>query len=256
MPELIVGQRIKLEMVSFSHGAVRVPLAQSFDYNPQYTERKLFEFDNPATAAIIDVFDGVTVRFSYFDSDSNLVDAMLNDRDPTDTVVLYDPSTLLATNLFLNIKRETTGKIFQSVLINGFKASGVSTTEPVREESQVTVDGSCLNAYRLKGAAILYTRVLAASPDSGVYAQGIPPNSWEDSAWDSGDDDVDLAKDAVAITGNPYGDSALVLLAVKNGVAVTTGFTAVSSMDTTTITLDESPAATDIWEFYSAYLDS
>ena len=248
MPETIVGTRTKLELISETHGAIRVPLAQSFDYTPGFTERKIFEFDNDEAALVVTQFDGVDIRFDYLDTDSKLVDASLNDLDPGATVTEHDPSVLREINIILNVRGED-GLIFQSVLAKAVRIKGVTATEPVREEGVITVDGGSTNVLRYKGAGLLYTRILASVPDASVYTQSIPPNSATDKNFPgSGPFDVTLDETAVAI--NEAGD--LAVLVLKNGEEIDTGFTLTS----TTFTLSTTPVTTDVYEVITAFIDS
>jgi len=249
MPETIIGTRTKLELISESHGSIRVPLAQSFDYTPGFTERKIFEFDNAEAALVVTQFDGVDIRFDYLDTDSKLVDAALNDLDPGLTVTEHDPSVLREVNIILNVRSED-GLIFQSVLAKGVRIKGVTATEPVREEGVITVDGGATNVLRYKGAALLYSRILANTPDASVYDQSIPPNSTSDQNFAvSTPFKITLDKTAVAI--NEAGDLGVLIL--KNGEEVDTGFTLTS----TEFTVDDpGPDATDIWEVITAFIDS
>lgn len=249
MADTVVGTRTKLELISESHGSIRVPLAQNFDYTPNFEERKIFEFDNDEAALVVTSFDGVDVRWDYFDSDSKLVDAALNDLDPGATVTVHDPSVLKELNIILNV-RNTDGVIFQSVLAKGVRISGVSSTEPVREESTVTVDGGATNVLRLKGAAILYTRILADTPDASVYEQSIPPNSSTDKNFPASPGPYTVTLDETPVAFNEDGDK--LLLVLKNGEEVDTGFSLVGS----DFTVSAEPAATDVWEVIVAYIDS
>ncbi len=249
MPETVIGTRTKLELMSKTHGAIRVPLAQSFDYTPKYTERTIFEFDRSDAILIVSVFDGVDVKFDYFDTDSHLVDSVFNDLSPAATVTKNDPSTLKHFNGMLNIRSESTGKIFQSVYMKEARVKGFAATEPVREESKITVDASALNVIRLKGAAIMYVRMLDFDPDPAVFLQGAS-NSEVDLNFPDvpGPYVITLPHTAVAI--DPAGSLSLRVL--KNGNEVTTGFT----LTTTTFTVPTEPADTDIWELWAAYIDS
>lgn len=248
MPETVVGTRTKLELISETHGSIRVPLAQSFDYTPNFTERTIFEFDNDEAALVVTSFDGVDIRFDYLDSDSKLVDAALNDLDPGSTVTVHDPSVLKESNIILNVRGED-GLIFQSVIAKGVRISGISSTEPVREESTITIDGAATNVLRLKGAALLYSRILANTPDASVYDQVVPPNSSTDQNFAvSTPFKITLDKTAQAIDDA----GTLAVLVLKNSEVVTTGFT----ITTTEFTVDDpGPLATDIWEVVTAYLD-
>src|SRR3972149_4048626 len=125
MAETVVGTRTKLEITSKSHGIVRVPLAQAFDYTPRYDERTIFEFDNSEAALVVTSYNGAEVRFDYFDSDSKLVDAMLNDVDPGSTITVHDPSILKGIHCILNVRNED-GKIFQSIIAKFVRIRGVA----------------------------------------------------------------------------------------------------------------------------------
>lgn len=247
MAETVIGTRTKLELVSQSHGIIKVPLAQSFDYTPRFTERTIFEFDRSEAALVVSTFDGVDVRFDYFDSDSKLVDATINDLDPGSTLTVHDPSTMKEIQAVLNVRGED-GVIFQSILAHGMRVKGIAAAEPVREESRITVDGAAQNVRRVKGGAILYSRMLASAPAVSVYDQAIPPNSDVDqnfpllTPWEV---TLDEPTEEVDTAGTRY------LLVLKNGDEVTTGFT----VTTTKFTLPSAPAVTDVWEAFTVYID-
>ena len=247
MPETIVGTRTKLELVSETHGSVRVPLNQNFDYTPRFTERVIFEFDNDEAALIVSSFDGVDIRFDYLDSDSKLVDAALNDLDPGASVTVMDHSTLKSLNIFLNVKGED-GVIFQSILAKGVRVKGAATTEPVREESSVTIDGTATNVLRVKGAAILYTRILHDTPDVSVFLQG-SLNSSVDKNFPANPGPYTVAFDETAVN---LGGGEYALLVLKNDEIADTADYTLTAAD---ITLTAEPADTDVWEVYTTYID-
>ena len=249
MAETVIGTRTKLELISRSHGIIRVPLAQSFDYTPRYDERTLFEFDRADATLVVTTFSGVDIRFDYFDSDSKLVDAVLNDTDPGAEITVHDPSVLQQIQTLLNVRGED-GKVFQGVLAKNVRIRGDAATEPVREESRVTIDGAATNVLRLKGGALLYTRMLANTPDPSVYQQAIPPNSATDKnfpAVSPYEVTLDQPAELVTINGVQRRD----ILVLKNGEEVSTGWT----LTATEFTVDSAPAATDVWEVITAYLD-
>ena len=242
--EVMQGIRTKLVLVSFSHGAVRIPLAQTLNYTPKITERNINEFDNLEVALIVTTYDGADMTFDYLESDSKVVDAMFADISPTSDIVIDDPSNYMPVTLFANVKTLESGKIFASILAKSCKTKGAPYTEPVLEEAKVTRDMSGLNIVKLKGVVLLYSRVLAPSPDAGVYLQTVPPNAYSDGNFNGGNA-YTWAQTAVAINGS------YVVHALLNGYEVTTGFTATSSG----VTLDDAPADTDVWEFFTAYQD-
>lgn len=167
--ETVLGTNTKLVLVSQSHGSVRVPLNQNFDYTPRYTSKTIFEFDRTDAAINISLFEGADVRFEYLDTASKLVDAAVNDADPAADIVVDDPADYKEINIFANVKNSL-GVIFQSVLAKGVRIKGSATTEPVREESRITREGDALNVLRVKGGAIEYTRALTTA--STAFDQG------------------------------------------------------------------------------------
>jgi len=208
--ETILGTNAKLVLVSQTHGSVRVPLNQNFDYTPRFTAKTIFEFDRLDAALSIALFEGVDVKFEYLDSDSKKVDAMVNDLNPAASIIVDDPSIYRTLNIYVNIKNSL-GKIFQSVLAKGVTIKGSATTEPVRDESRITRDGEALNIQRIKGGAIEYSRALKSG--STAFPQG-SANDGVDKAWTigTGNCTYTLSNDAQVISGTNK-----VLLALVNG---------------------------------------
>lgn len=169
--DFVVGTHTKIELVSANHGAVRVPLAQTFDYTPAFDEKRIFEFDNPEAVAIVTNFNGVEVRFDHFDSDSKLVDAMVNDLDPNATATLDDPAQYKDLCIVVNVRKKSDNTIFQSVLCKGVRLTGAAVAEPVRDEATISRSGVAVNVLRLKGVALEYTRALRTG--SSAFAQGV-----------------------------------------------------------------------------------
>lgn len=175
--EFIRGKNTKLQLASATHGVVEVPLAQNFDYTPAFDERRIFEFDSADAVAVVAEFNGVEIRFDHFDSESKLVDAMVNDVNPAATAIVDDPAHYQDLTVFLNIRKESTQQIFQSVLVIGCKLNGAAAAEPVREEAAISRSGAATNVLRLKGVALEYNRVLRSG--SSAFPQGLA-NSYSD----------------------------------------------------------------------------
>lgn len=247
--ELIQGVRTKVVLASLNHGAVRVPLAQSFNYTPKLTERNINEFDNLEVAQVITSFDGVDVSFDYLDSDSKLVDAMFADVSPAASVVLDDPSNYKLVNVFANMKGIDTGLIISSVLCKACRAKGSPYTEPVKEEAKVTRDLSATNVIKVKGAAIMYARIHLETGYSG-YSQAVPPNAYADLGISG------VSGAYVGFSGYtliPYdGASGYDFWVLKNGEEVTTGYTMSASGFITT----DPCGANDTWEVFGLYVDT
>lgn len=250
MPDFVRGVATKVELVSKSKGAFRLPLAQSFDYTPRFTERTINEFDNLEAAAVLVSFDGVDVRFDYFDTESKVVDAAINDLDPTG-VVINNPGGLKNVQILLNIKNED-GIIFESIFCRDVRVKGQASAEPVKEESRITVDGSGTNVIRIKGHALLYTRILHDTPDVSVYQQALANgNSRVDDNFPAVTPfKVTLAETAIDLPTD-FGFGTKAVQVRKNGEAVTTGYT----LSSTEFEVTSAPAATDVWEVVTVYVD-
>ena len=248
--DTIQGIRTKVVLVSYSHGSIRVPLQQTFNITPRFTERTINEFDNLEPALIVTTYEAVDCTFEYLESDSKLVDAAINDVDPTATIVLDDPSAYQPVTIFANSKSLTSGKIFATTLIKGCMAKGSPYTEPVKEERRVTRDFTGLNVYNIKGGGIYYQRMIAANHTAPVFEQVSGTNAYTDFHFSSGPYNVNNEKDAELVTVK--GVSQRYLLVLKNGVEVTTGF----AMSQNYFNLTSAPAATDVWEAFYAFDDT
>lgn len=249
--ELIQGVRTKLVLVSYSHGAVRVPLAQSLNYTPKLTERNINEFDNLEIAQVVTTFDGVDITFDYLDSDSKLVDAMFADVDPGATVVIDDPSNYQKVNGFANLKGLDSGKIVASILIKQGRAKGSPYTEPVKEEARVTRDLSANNVLKIKGKAIAYDRFVASGwSGAGTFRQSVPPCNGTDIVLPgaSGYSGA-LTKTAVAYDGASGYD----LYVLKNGTDVTGVSGYIMTSGTFEVTV--APDSGDVWGVFYLFSD-
>ena len=251
--EFVVGTHTKLELVSANHGAIRVPLAQNFDYTPEFDERRLFEFDSAAAIAVVTNFTGVTISFDHFDSDSKLVDAVVNDIDPAGSVTVDDPSQYQDLHVILNVRRKSDNKIFQSILVKNARLNGAAASEPVREEATISRSGVATNALRIKGAAIEYARALRAG--STAFAQG-SANSRADKTATlvTTNYEFDLDNDPVAVVAKDADlDGEKVIFALKNGEE----YANFSITGTKTIQIPEADfTANDVFEFYTTYIDA
>lgn len=249
--EFVVGTFTKLELISQTHGAVRVPLAQNFDYTPAFDERRIFEFDTADAVAIVTNFNGTEIRFDHFDTESKLVDAMVNDVDPGATAILDDPSHYQDLHIILNIRKKSDSSIFQSILARSVRLNGAASTEPVREEATIARSGVATNLYRLKGVAVEYTRAKRAG--STAFAQGSANSHVDKTAtlnvtvyeWT-----VDNTPQTVE-ANDPDLDGKSLILVLKNG-AEYTGATITGS----TIKIPSADfTANDVFEAFTTYID-
>lgn len=252
--EVIYGFNTKLSLVSQTHGAIRVPLNQNFDYTPRFTAKTIFEFDRLDAALIVSLFEGADIRFEHLDTDSKLVDAAVNDQNPGAAIVEDDPSNYKEINIFLNTKNSL-GKIFQCVIAKGVRLKGSATTEPVRDESRITRDGESLNVLRIKGGAMEYNRALTAT--STAFAQGSANDATDvvsDESTTPGSSIVTLtnAPEVIPSTGTRY------VLILLNGTDISLldspPTVAFSGTGNKKVTVTPAITDTDVLEIFSVYI--
>jgi len=250
--EFVVGTDTLLELISSGHGAIRVPLAQNFDYTPAFDERRIFEFDRADAIAIVTNFNGVDISFNYFDTDSALVDSVVNDLDPGAAAILDDPANYKDFHALLNV-RNSDNKIFQSVLCKFVRLRGSASSEPVREEATITRDGAATNAFRLKGVAIEYTRALKTG--SSAFTQG-GSNSRSDktTALVSGNQEFDTDNVPVAIeAADPDLNGKKIVFIMKNGEE----YTDIVTVSGSTVSIPDANFDTDdVFEVFTTYIDA
>lgn len=253
--ETIIGTNAKLVLVSQTHGSVRVPLNQNFDYTPRFTAKTIFEFDRTDAALSISLFEGVDIKFEHLDSDSKKVDAAINDVDPAADIVVDDPSKYSTIQAYVNIKNSL-GTIFQAVLAKGVTIKGSATTEPVRDESRITRDGEALNCQRIKGGAIEYNR--AKTTGSSAFAQGTA----NDSSDVVSDETTTPGSSLVLLNSEPQllASGKRYLLALLNGTDVseldsppTIVFSSSPRSANRTVTITPALTNTDVFEIFTVY---
>lgn len=248
--ETVVGTDTLLELISQTHGVIRVPLAQNFDYTPAFDERRLFEFDSSEAVAIVTNFDGVEISFNYFDSDSKLVDAAINDLDPAAIATVDDPANYKEIAIMLNIRKPSDNTIFQSVLCKFTRIRGSASAEPVREEGTITRDGTATNVLRFKGVALEYNRLLRAG--SSAFAQG-NSNSQSDKTAVLNVGNFEATTDntpQVVSAADPNLDGKALILVLKNGTEFKNATLAGS-----TIQIPEADFATDdVFEVFTTFV--
>lgn len=250
--EFTVGTNTLLELTSLLHGTVRVPLAQNFDYTPSFDERRIFEFDTSDAVAIVTNFNGVDIAFTHFDSNNQLVDAMVNDLDPGAVALVDDPSRFKDITITLNIRRKSDNKIFQSVLAKGVRITGAAAAEPVREEGVIARTGVATNVFRLKGVALEYNRVLRSG--SSAFVQGSSNSQSDKTTVTSGSDETfDVDNNPQVVEANdPAINGKSIIHVLKNGDE----YTGAISIVGTTVSIPTTEFATDdVFEVWTSYID-
>jgi len=249
--EFIAGTQTKIELISQSHGAVRVPLAQNFDYTPSFEERRIFEFDSADAVAVVTNFNGVEVRFDHFDTHNQLVDAVVNDLDPAATALADDPSLYKEVTIMLNIRSKDTNLIFQSVLAKAVRLTGAASAEPVRTESTISRSGVAINVLRLKGVALEYSRALRSG--STAFPQGSANSNVDKvAALNLTNYEITLINTPqVVVANDPAINGTALIHVLKNGNKYTGATISASKI----LIPSADFGANDVFEAWTTYLD-
>lgn len=234
------GIRTKVNIVSKTHGRKEVPMVQGFSITPNLESESVGEFGSEKPVLSINSFTDADVSFDYLQSDNTIIEAMIMDTDPTQTIQYLDISNARPVQLFLNHINHTTGKIYAGVVVQQAVISGYPFTEGLKENASYSVTFKTAFAHIIQGAAILYTRGVP----SGFTGFTTP----DDKTFDvSNQITLDQPAASFQLAGGTTTKNYVLVL--KNGEPVTTGFTISGS----TVTLDAAPAATDVWEFFTVY---
>ena len=248
MPDIFFGQNAEFKLISKSHGAFSLGFVESFEVDPSHANKRLYFF-NKKEALPITIFEGVNGRFGYLETEERLFLAAVMDVDPSSDMINDDPSAYIDFHGLLNCRNEY-GVIKNGIFVKMMRISGVPESMTPREEqhSQVGFIGS--TRYKVKGGGILYSRVLAATPDPSVYL------SPDDTNFD-GTGKVTLTKLPVSINIKDRITTRPWLAIYKNGEDQTlsqeTNPTITFDTLTGVVDLGAAPLATDVWEFYTPF---
>ncbi len=254
MPDIFYGQNTAFDLISQTHGRKRLKFVESFEVDPSHSNKRLYFFNSKESLAI-SIFEGVNGNFGYLETEETYFLAMVMDQDPTAQIINDDPGAYLEFNALLNSRNER-GKQRNAIFVKGCRIAGVPESLAPREEQHSRVGFIGKTRYKIKGGGIMYLRILAATPDTGVFS------TVDDVHFDAtGKYAFSTAPAAVnimdAITTRTW------LAAYKNGQDITQEAIDDPSLfsvnivagtpDTGEIVLPAAPAATDIWEFYIPY---
>ena len=97
MANIYYGQNSQFEIVSKTHGRYSLGYIESFEVDASQTNKRLYFF-NKKEAMAIAVFEGVSGRFGFLDTEEKYYTAALLDVDPTAGIINDDPAAYNAFN--------------------------------------------------------------------------------------------------------------------------------------------------------------
>lgn len=251
MPNIYTGQNSSLEIISKTHGKITTEWTEQFDLDISLTNKKLPFFGKKDLLAI-SVFDGVSGRFGYLETEDKKVMSAFMDVSPSATLVNDDPSAYVEFQMLMNSKNES-GVVEQGTFIKGCRITSAPESMAPREEQHVQASYIGGTRYKVKGGGIKYTRFVGSST---AYATADDVQTSGTTGLISGT----LAVSATAVNIENASTTRPYLAVYRNGLDVTkndtytasaTGF---SVTGTAVVFPSSTTYATDVWELYTPYV--
>jgi hypothetical protein len=250
MANLYYGVNTAFNLVSKSHGRKELEFNEQFDIDVGLANKRLWFF-NKKEALALSVFEGVSGRFGYLETESKDVSSVLQDVASSSTVVNDDPSSYQEFQIYLNYKNEA-GVIEQGTFVKGCRVTSAPEAISPKEEQHNQVSYIGAIRYKIKGAGIQYTRFVSSAPAVTTA----------DDVAVSGSDDISgtLPYSATSINVTTPTTTRTYLAVYRNGTDVTTNATytgsatAFSVSGTAVVFPSGTFGTTDVWELYTAYV--
>ena len=252
MPSIYYGQNAEFDIIAFTRGRQALGFVESFEIDVSHTNKRLYFF-NKKEAFAVSIFEGVSGRFGFLDTEEKLLMASLMNVTalPSGGIVNDDPGAYLEFRILLNLRNEL-GVVQNGIFVKGCRISGNPESIAPREEQhgQVSYIGS--TRYKMKGGGVLYTRVVRTptftTTDDVTATGGLasPLTPWT----------ATLTKSAVSVNINDPITTRSYLAIYKNGndiTADTAAMTGITVSGTTVSIPYASMGATDLYEFFTPY---
>lgn len=167
MTNIYYGQNAELSLISQSHGRFSLGYCESFEVEPQHTQKKLFFF-NKKEGLPISILEGGAGRFGYLESEEMFILGTLLDKNVRNMDVINDePAAYQEFQIILNAKNNM-GVLDMGVLVKRCRAAGNPAAMTPRDEQHGTFGFQAATRYLVKGAGIGYARITHATPAGSV----------------------------------------------------------------------------------------
>ena len=134
-----VGMDTKINLGSFSHGRLRVPLAQTCSFTPKLTTAIVGEFDNRFPVMTYGTYEGCTTSFEHFLADTGDVNAMIMDTNPAAVIQpMIEPLAVMnETRLWVNYYSPKLGYQYGCDYANHLVLSGGPNTQTIKDPTKL-----------------------------------------------------------------------------------------------------------------------
>lgn len=246
MPEVYYGQNSSFSIISKTHGKVEMGFNEQFDVDVSLANKRLYFF-NKKEALSLSVFEGVSGRFGYLETEEKYYQAAVMDVTPSSTMLNDDPSAYQEFGILLNCKNEA-GTINNAIYVKGCRITSSPASMTPREEQHSTCSYIGATRFIIKGGGIKYTRFVGSAPayrtTDDVTISGTGPISGT------------LTASATAVNIENSSTTRTYLAVYRNGTDVTkdtayiTGF---SVSGTQVVFPSGTFGTTDVWETFTPY---
>lgn len=240
------GKRTSVHLVSKTHGQQRTTLQQNLTITPAFTAETEGEYGTKKPVLSYGEFQDCEVAFEYDAGDNKVIEAMLMDVNPMSEVIAILPDLIQPVQLYANDESYATGKVYQGVLVQQMAVSGFPDAGTLVDKQKYTPTFKASYAQLVKGAGILYSRIVASGftgyPTSDdITAAGVGPYT------------ATISSAAKSIP-KPDGTTKNILLVLLNGEVIEDPAAAGITVSGTTVTFTDALGTGDVLEVFTAYV--
>jgi len=238
------GKLHDLYIVSRTHGSSKIPVAQSFNVSPKFTNESFNEFGTNHSILNTQTYNDSDVSFDIFETDLPTLYNAIMDIDPDSNYVLVDPSLMYQCRftIYGNQRDMTTNKPFEGAVCQEVLIGEMSSSQDVNGNSKVTIKGTATVSRKIHGGGVAYNRCVSSAPPF-VTASDVTFDGSNYAALSQ--TPVDMALPGTGGTTINY------LTVLKNSIPQDSGFTVNTANKQ--LRLTTAPATTDVWETFIPY---
>jgi len=242
--DIQLGKQSRMDIVSYSHGRLRIPIQQTLTITPKMSAGMVEEFDNDNPILTYRQYEGCDLAFEVLETDLPDLKAVLMDVDPAGTVIGYDESQLKRVNAFINYTGKNSTIVYMGDYIENLNLSASPVTGTLKDPMKVT-------------RTFMGTRRVNVEAKQGGKCQIFYDRFYSGSAVFSTPDDVAFSsqvgtfRKTAATYVDSTGTTVPVLAVFKNGLKLDpTDDEYTIGGGGTTITMEETLATHDIVEVF------
>ena len=162
MSILLYGQNTEVDILSLNHGRFQMGFNEQFDVDVGLTNKQLWFFNKTQSLAIA-VFNNVSGRFGFLNTDEVNVHAALQDVSPSATMINDDPSAYKEFHLLLNARDES-GVTQEGIFVKGARITSAPSSMTPHDEQHTQTSYIGATRYLVQGGGLKYYRIVGTSP--------------------------------------------------------------------------------------------